>query len=788
MLDKQSQYELAIAALFHDIGKFKQRAYKGDESIFRESTSSMEGYIAKLNIKTKFYTHRHSLWTYDFFIEDFKPIIDKIDFDINLKWEKIFISSASHHNPGDDNYSNIIQLADSVSSNNDRGNSGNEYKRGDYYKKPLRSIFTNINTETNDPPKQSEYFYHLTMSDKGTNYPLNIPLEEMKLDYKILWDDFLNSLKQLPNKMTILEFLMKLKDVFYQYTWCIPSATNDCFNDISLYDHSVTTLSFALAIANSTDINKIRIFASDISGIQQFIFQSKYSSFKGAAKTFRGRSFIISSISNAYKIALCEKLGIIPFIDLIDAGGKFTMILPSDEELVPLIDQFVKEQDLFFFKKYQGTLCVLSDYSLKVDLSAFAKNQFPQTQKEIGYLLNSKKTRKFESCIHEIGSVIHDVDIDGSRCTVCGKNVVSKADKQICSNCDNIQKLGANILTNSYICYNRTTGYEIVKDVFVIISNDINYNLFYCYSLEKKSNKYPKWRLNTHSPNQTFDKIAETSINDEGQGKNFLAYVKIDVDNLGEIFIGGFSPEIYSISRYVTLSRLLNHFFNVIVKNILEKDYPEAYTVISGGDDVFIILPWNQALSFIEDLKLKFRLFCCNNKHINFSTGIVVGHAKEPFALLNEKANFQLEENAKEADGKNSTSYFNVLFNENELKGLIEDSNKLKKYIDENLVSSSFIYRIYNYINDLLIDVDRKKRNNVFESPSDYTLNDNRKKWSVQSKLRYDLVRNVKVSNEEEKGKIFDFFLNHLDNYKDYYELERFRVALIHTMYGLRKN
>lgn len=786
MIDIKSQYEVAIAALLHDIGKFKQRAYKGDETKISNTTLKMEGYIAKLNSKTQLYTHRHALWTYDFFITDFKPIIDNIDFDINLKWEQVYRSSASHHSPGEGDYSKIIQLADSISSNNDRTDAQDSYKRGDYYKKPLRSIFSNIDTEKDNKAKKSDYYYNLSLSEKYS-YPTS-DKENIELDYQNLWENFIQSLQKLPNKMTVVELLMKLKDLLYQYTWCIPSSTNDLLNDISLYDHSVTTMAFAIAMANSDQKEQFRIFAADVSGIQQFIFQSKYSSFKGAAKTFRGRSFIISSISNSYRVALSQKLGIIPFTDLIDAGGKFTIILPPDEALISKIDDFVKDQDLFFFKKYQGTLCVLTDYSLLASIDAFSKNEFVNTQKEVGYRLNSKKNRKFEHCINEIGYVINNTDIEGTRCSVCGKNIITNKENNICKNCETIQKLGANVLTKKYINYNSQKGYEIVKDVFISLEDEVLINNYFTYSLTSNDYKYPIWRLNTHSPDKTFEDIAKTGIDENGMGKNYLAYVKIDVDNLGEIFISGFPKEIYSISRYITLSRLLNHFFNVIVKHILEKNYPEAYTVISGGDDVFIILPWNQALEFIQELKLKFRIFCCNNNQIHFSAGIVVGHAKEPFALLNEKANYQLDDRAKEKEGKNCTSYFNVLFDEVELRKLIEDSNILTKYISNESISSSFIYRIYNYVNDLLVETDRKKKSLSLPISDDALLKEKQRKWSVYSKLRYDLVRNVNIKDEKYKAEIYNFFLNHIDNYKDSLELERFRVALVHTMYGLRKN
>jgi Predicted hydrolase of the HD superfamily (permuted catalytic motifs) len=164
-----------------------------------------------------------------------------------------------------------------------------------------------------------------------------------------------------------LTFLTKIKDLLYSYTWCVPSATNDYFNDISLYDHSISTMSLSLALALADDSEfPFCICAMSVSGIQSFIFQSKYESFKGAAKVFRGRSFIISALTTAYKNKVCNGLGIIPFVDLIDAGGKLTMILPNLKSIDSVLDSIQMEIDEFLLQKYFGTLAIVSDYSLKV--------------------------------------------------------------------------------------------------------------------------------------------------------------------------------------------------------------------------------------------------------------------------------------------------------------------------------------------------------------------------------------------------------------------------------------
>ncbi|MCH3916052.1 MAG: type III-A CRISPR-associated protein Cas10/Csm1 [Spirochaetia bacterium] len=802
MQNQKTQYEIAIAALLHDIGKFKQRAYKGVEKGNVSSNAvSMEGQILPPARNEYGYAYRHALWTYDFFQADLLPIVRKIQFDMKLDWEKIARESASHHNPSTSSYAAYIAEADRVSAANDRVGKEEEYRKGSYYKKPLRSLFPDIHLDGEHQAEKSLYYYALAPICK-TPYPSYPFSEGTELDYKRLWDEFLYALHNLPESMTILQLLAKLKDLLLEYTWCIPSATNDNFNDVSLYDHSVTTMAFALALSNGvSDTGKVRVFAADVSGIQQFIFQSKYSSFKYAAKIFRGRSFIVSAFSKAFKLALANELGLIPFTDIIDAGGKFTILLPNDDTLVVKLDDFMKKQEDFFLKKYMGSLAVLADYSKVIALDEFGKDRFRDTQKELARLLNAQKGRKYSAILADIDPVLRSEPIDGNRCQICGKHTVHAVGNEvICSDCKELIRLGGHLLKFPYIALSEANedshGYEIVSGLCIDVCEHLATDDMSVFSLQGNDASYPIWRLNTYSPDTTFEEIGKSNVDENGIGKHFLAYVKIDVDNLGEIFIHGFPSDTYSISRYVTLSRLLNTFFNVHVYYLLEENYPMAYTVLSGGDDVFIILPWKQAASFVLELRKRFADFCCQNEALHFSAGIVVGGSSEPFSLLDKRANEALDGKAKEfeepeaisgsvpvkmnktLDGKakksikkNCVCYFNVCFTYPLLEQLLVDSDTLQKFIRDEAygLSSGFVYRMYRYVNDSLSK-------------------DLRKEYSVFSKIRYDLVRNVAAKDELKRDEVFSFFLTKFDNFKDRKEKERFKVMLMHTMYMLRKD
>ncbi len=69
-----------------------------------------------------------------------------------------------------------------------------------------------------------------------------------------------------------------------------------------------------------------------------------------------------------------------------------------------------------------------------------------------------------------------------------------------------------------------------------------------------------------------------------------LAMLKADLDNLGSVFSEGLRESI-SISRYATLSRMLNYFFSLYVNYSLKANdnFKDIYTVFSGGDDLCVI-------------------------------------------------------------------------------------------------------------------------------------------------------------------------------------------------------
>lgn len=169
-----------------------------------------------------------------------------------------------------------------------------------------------------------------------------------------------------------------------------------------------------------------------------------------------------------------------------------------------------------------------------------------------------------------------------------------------------------------------------------------------------------------------FDDYAEHAA---GIGR--LGILRMDVDNLGMAFIRGLRfperesvsvngvkkkgwgavvlengvPErksMASISRMVTLSRQLNHFFSGYVPGLLEEDrFDRCQVIYAGGDDLFIIGSWDQLPDLAKTIRTEFQAFCCGNPDFTISGGLTLQRGRYPIYKGAKRAG-EAEKQAKE--------------------------------------------------------------------------------------------------------------------------------------------
>ena len=213
------------------------------------------------------------------------------------------------------------------------------------------------------------------------------------------------------------------------------------------------------------------------------------------------------------------------------------------------------------------------------------------------------------------------------------------------------------------------------------------------------------------------DIIPFTVLEELSLGDKKLGYFKADVDNLGLIFMAGIKN--YTFSRIATLSRMLDLFFSLYVdrflrdlkRELLEKDYKDSeeakylpevesvvYTVFSGGDDLFLIAPWNVAIKTATLIRKEFEEYTCKNPNFGISAGLGLFKGNFPIRLASDITD-SLEGRAKskvsESGKKDKIALFESVLEWNKLSELEEKARHLLEFFENGDISRSLLYRLY---------------------------------------------------------------------------------------------
>jgi CRISPR-associated protein Csm1 len=160
-----------------------------------------------------------------------------------------------------------------------------------------------------------------------------------------------------------------------------------------------------------------------------------------------------------------------------------------------------------------------------------------------------------------------------------------------------------------------------------------------------------------------FEAIAHLST-----GAERLGVLKADVDHLGQIFGEGLSSETFrpTIVRYAALSGALDIFFSGWLNDLcadVSADWETAqaglpeneqhewmgqtdglfYVMYSGGDDLFIIGPWDAVLTLAERLQASWADYACLNRNVTLSAGIVLAKPHYPVHRFADEVDAALE-------------------------------------------------------------------------------------------------------------------------------------------------
>lgn len=540
-----------------------------------------------------------------------------------------------------------------------------------------------------------------------------------------------------------------------RFTWCIPSSTLSNTQDVSLYDHLKTTSALAATLYRyhedtgnwgieaicDDSATKFQLVVADFAGIQRYLFDIASVGVGGVAKRLRARSFFVSAMIDGIAYILLKRLQL-PLSNIImNSGGKFYLIAHNTEKAIHVIDTLQDELEDYLLLTYGGEITLNLG---RTQFSGCEFNTFDRVMAEAARAMNVAKLHPFSVAL------THDSQWDEAAfvrvrpsgkgpCPACRKTLTDQ-EGSICEQCRRDIELGTILPNARYITYLNTptpssfellpglymsvsqeqpehTGAELVmklndSDVSELVDIPVAFRFIANFVPLFSQDTCPSCRLRKSCqvkdeafPSQPmfFDCLASAA-----NGRPYLGYLKADVDNLGTLLIHGLRrdsskhPQPISISRLSTFSRMLDLFFSGYLDRLLRSEFKLCYTVFSGGDDLFIVGPWDEAIRLATRIAQDFSRFTATNKNITLSAGINLARPRYPVAGTVRLADQALTA-AKdtlyddEIRNKDQLAVFGDVIKWGLVPSVLESASQLAKWLNDGIANASFVRNLLYY-------------------------------------------------------------------------------------------
>lgn len=661
---------LYLAALLHDIGKFRQRAidrYK-----------------------------KHQEHSYEFVTEDFAGFFEPCG--------DTFKNAIRHHHHNPTQLQHLIEkqviLADRLSATE---REHEERESEDFVLSPLVSVLSRLKGT------DMEYRYKLT----ALNFERDtvIPTETVNVNqdtYKDLWECFKEAFgKATAGKTYTSTHYQTIVALLRKYTSRMPSATpweekeEKTIPDISLYDHLRTTAAIAACIGREltetevddelkrhiakkeSDKNICALIKGDISGIQNFLYHVLSD---GAANQLRGRSLYLQLLTEAIAHWVLRQLDL-PITNLLLAsGGHFYILAPytQSKEKLGTLRQAISEK---LWTLHRGDIsCILAGISIKA--RDFKAENFLGKWDAVSGKVQQRKQQKwaemgsevmfqtlFEPYENKQSTEQNEKEKDPWQFGELGKQLRNAkylitynlpespiADKPIWY--EAIKAFGMAV----HLCAGaaeKPTSPENAEHATVYRIGDTNFlediekyewaDLSFSYDFRIFKSVIAQ-RHDTDDPEKIadYDYLAEAS-----DGVDWLGALRMDVDNLGTVFTE--KLENATLSRLATLSESIRLFFEGYVPQLCReynenRDKEILELIYAGGDDLFLVGGWSALPEIAQRIRSEFHDFVTGD-HVTLSGGIAIEHKKFPLYQFADRSG-RAEDAAKSIDDdKNAITF-----------------------------------------------------------------------------------------------------------------------------------
>ena len=224
----------------------------------------------------------------------------------------------------------------------------------------------------------------------------------------------------------------------------------------------------------------------------------------------------------------------------------------------------------------------------------------------------------------------------------------------------------------------------------------------------------------------TFEDLAERS-----RGRSWLGYLRMDADHIGEAF-RNLSDD---LDKVRSLSLLLNQYFTSGLQALITNTFRDVYPVYSGGDDLFMIGPWNVMVDFALAVAESFHQ--ASSGKLSITGGLALAKPRQHILTMSQEAQEALD------IAKERRSCFRVLgqtLDWPKLKSALACAKELADLYEQKAISSALIHTAL-LLHQRWMDVEL--RDYSYRSKMYYFIERN-----AQSKAKFRL-RNIFLESEE---------------------------------------
>jgi CRISPR-associated protein Csm1 len=526
----------------------------------------------------------------------------------------------------------------------------------------LHSIFSALTLPGRPKPPAAPV---LPYAPLALNQAALFPVPAPQGDPAVLRDHFQAAVRSASSTGThaLLETAL---DAAMCYAWCVPARGYGAACDVSRYDHARSTAAVAACLASGDDC---ALVGADLSGIQSFIYTLASS---GAARSLRARSFYVQLLTEAIARDVLGRLGLPSVCALYIGGGGFQLLAPGRcADQLAAIEPDVQRRLLAAHRSALGVVVKAHRF----DAGQF--DRFGQVREALGRALNAAKRRPFAAVPADLLAQYVGVPLgtggdQTSFCRVTGEELppdleAGHGDAVKSAFVESLERLGLELRSATHLLLRGVppAGASRVRDwrtalamfglaVSIVKQDDPPPRVegsdpVWLARLTPEGAAgdaalraalgrrpvlafyYPFARLAPRHETQNrplmFDELAARST-----GLQRWAVLRMDVDNLGALFRGGFGPH-PALARAAGLSFLLRLFFEGWLPRLAEQQEGLAgrlYIQYAGGDDVFVVGAWDAVAEYALRIRESFRQFTAHNPSLTLSAGIVLADANFP--------------------------------------------------------------------------------------------------------------------------------------------------------------